>query len=358
MSFNALFSPVLLLAFVTSASIAQEDRLLINRTVPGERLVVMMNAGASSVTGCLGSANRTEWVLRSLKPTRSTGSIDLGNLAHGCTLEIAIFSKNRAMSLETDIKKSTAAPGETLTVTLRPRIKVPVSVWIADKTALDRARADMKNAERIYKQNKVGVRFVPKYHKVWANPTAMRIIGKGVVVTDVVNIRCTDDISELQQSAYYTAGRLNVYYVTGDFSGRNCAIKNAPQECNCPCARAKPSDGDGNITYIGGSPLFVNRATLAHELGHALGLRPASCGAHTDDAAGFRDDNIMWGGGNASRNSFSVGQAFRMNTQSDKWDGTMLIRNGLRPAKDRRECDPALGNNKCPALSGPALNVN
>ena len=37
------------------------------------------------------------------------------------------------------------------------------------------------------------------------------------------------------------------------------------------------------------------------------------------------------GGCSPPREHFSLGQAFRMNTQADEWGGTMLIANGLRP---------------------------
>ena len=62
---------------------------------------------------------------------------------------------------------------------------------------------------------------------------------------------------------------------------------------------------------------IANIATLAHEIGHAFGLRPANSGGHTNGVAGFGDNNIMWGGGPPTRNVFSLGQAFRMNTHTE-----------------------------------------
>ena len=42
--------------------------------------------------------------------------------------------------------------------------------------------------------------------------------------------------------------------------------------------------GDANITFIGGN---ANLATLAHEIGHAFGLRPGDQGGHTNNFQGF-----------------------------------------------------------------------
>ena len=105
--------------------------------------------------------------------------------------------------------------------------------------------------------------------------------------------------------------------------------------------------GDANVTFIGGN---ANLATLAHEIGHAFGLRPGDQGGHTNNLQGFDENNVMWGGGSQARSHFSLGQAFRMNTQADEWGGTMLIANGLRPGP-RRACPPQTTSDICPPLA-------
>ena len=105
--------------------------------------------------------------------------------------------------------------------------------------------------------------------------------------------------------------------------------------------------GNGNINRIGTT---ANIASLTHEIGHAFGLRPADSGGHTNALPGFGSNNIMQGGGLPTRDHFSLGQAFRMNTHSDAFGGTMLIQNGLRPGPGRT-CLPLTTNSMCPALN-------
>jgi hypothetical protein len=194
----------------------------------------------------------------------------------------------------------------------------------------------------LYKRNKVGVRFVPTFTRVSADPNAVAIIKNGIGFAPDGDAECKD-ILGVQGSAFYTADTLNVYYVALAITGRNCAIKQTPT--NCPGTDFEK--GDGNITYIGTK---ANRASLAHEFGHAFGLRPGPCGGHTNGLAGFGPKNIMRGGGDGNRDQFTLGQVFRMNTQSDPWDGTMLIRNGLRPGPGRA-CPPLTTDPTCPPLN-------
>jgi hypothetical protein len=340
MNSKAALYPVVMIALIAfPLIIVAQDKLTIRGVTGGEDVLVMMDSRTNSGAG--GCSNDGVF--------RSSGNTGFDNrlASAGCNSEIAVFSENHAMFLETDVIKWTDKPGDVHRITVRRLINVPVSVWIVDKAAVARAHDEMNNANLLYRQNMVGVRFVPFYKRV-RDKKAVDTIGKGIEVPfpDLVNIRCTDLIS-VQKSGYYAAGRLNVYYVDGNFRGRNCAIKEAhPFLCDCDCAMNKPADGDGNITFVG---RLGDLATLAHELGHAFGLRPAMCHGHTDTVEGFGADNLMFGGGLPTRNRFSLGQVFRMNTHEDKWGGTMLIKNGLRPGLGRK-CLPNFTSDKCPTL--------
>ncbi len=341
MGAKAVLHPLLLIVLIawppTVVPQLLQDRLRVQGIIGGDNVVVMMDARTSTGAGDC----------RNDRVVRSTGNIRLGNLLSpaGCNSEIAIFSKNNAMLLETPVDTWTNRPTDVHTATLEPIIKVPVSVWIAHATpgAKTKAEKDMARANLLYKRNKIGVKFVATFNDVSGDANAVTTIGDGVLAPTPTNISCTDAITALQASAFYTANRLNVYYVNLVFTGRNCAIKQTPQDCG---NLAGYPEADGNITYIGTA---ANRASLAHEFGHAFGLRPGPCGGHTDTVAGFGPENIMWGGGDGNRNLFTLGQVFRMNTHTDQWGGTMLIKNGLRLGPGR-PCPPLTTNATCPAL--------
>ena len=71
---------------------------------------------------------------------------------------------------------------------------------------------------------------------------------------------------------------------------------------------------------------------------------------HTNGVAGFGNNNIMWGGGPGTRNHFSVGQSFRINTDTT----SMLNANGNR-AGPTRTCAPNTNSTTCPVLSLDSL---
>jgi hypothetical protein len=255
--------------------------------------------------------------------------VELGNLLPGCKPWLAVFSAQHAMLMRTPAGGWTAADDETQTVELRPVIDVPVKVWIANPQAAEKARDDMAFANLVYERNKVGIQFVPEYENVPVD--SRQIIDDGIVIRSDGAFECRN-LRPIQQSRFYVPKTLNVYYIREVITGRNCAIS--------------PPSGDGNISFIGSS---ANTATLAHEFGHAFGLRPADEGGHTDGLSGFTSHNLMAGFGTAARKALTAGQVFRINTQADQWGGTMLIRNGLRPGPGLK-CPPLAASEECPPL--------
>lgn len=288
------------------------DQLKVQNISGGDNTVVMLDSRPA--TGC-----RDDQVLR------STGINNLTNrlAASGCNSEVGVFATNNAMAFDTPVTTWTNNTGDVHTTPLQPVIVMPVTLWIANNAAAAQATLDLANANLLYAINKVGVQF---------NGTVNNISGNAGAVNTIGTAPC-GAVGAIRGSAFYTANALNIYYVNGAFTGENCA-------------RTLPV-GDGNISYMG---TLANLASLAHEIGHAFGLRPAGSGGHVNTVAGFGTNNIMWGGGPPTRDAFTLGQAFRMNTQFDVWGGTMLITDGLRPGPGR-PCAPLTTSTTCPSLA-------
>jgi hypothetical protein len=303
------------LVFLCPRPVFRRDRLRVQNISGGDNVVVLMDSRtASGSSGC--SDDRV---------LRTTNIINFGNIlsASGCNSEVAVFAANNRMEFQTPVNTWTNAIGDLHSTPLQAIVNMPVSVWIANNGAAAQAVNDVANANLLYAQNKIGVQFAATQNNVSGNPTAVTTIG---------TVSC-GAVGAIQGSAFYTPNALNIYYVNNAFTGENCA-------------RTTPI-GDGNISYMG---TLANLASLTHEIGHAFGLRPAGQGGHTNGLAGFGDNNIMWGGGPPTRDVFTLGQAFRMNTHTDVWGGTMLINDGLR-AGPGRACPPLTTTTTCPALA-------
>lgn len=321
---------------------ASQDKLKIVGIAPGEEVVVMLfgRTSAECMDGTSSPATTT---------FSTTGEKLLGNMipkGRNCPSEVAVFSKNHAMKW-LPLNWSDRA-GETRTIRLKPLINAALNIWVTTEDQRKKAEADAQKAQDLFIENRVGVRLVWKVRKLSDVPkapsNAAEIVNAGV--DDDAFADCSG-IASIQKQPFYVAKSLNVYYVDKqNVKGRNCAIKQVPT--SCPAEGV--ARGDGNITFIGN---LADSATLAHELGHAYGLRPAECGGHT--GPGF-PDNIMASNDSQStapRTNFTLGQVFRMNTHMDKWGGTMLIKNNI-PSRVPRRCFPEEPPNAgCPTLEHP-----
>lgn len=318
---------------------AAGDRLKVQGVASGDEVVVILDARTG--TGCKDGGSGPEWVFS------TTGDASLENLlsAGPCRSEIAVFSKKHAMKWQP--LTWTDAPGDVRTVALDPPIKAGLHIWVPDDQTKALAEEHAQRAQDLFLDNRVGVHFVWNVRKLSdvpnAPPNALDLVAAGLS-DDALD--CLD-LASIRAQPFYVPNALNVYYVDKGFAGRNCAIKSVPTTC---VTSATPPDyvrADANITFIGRG---ANLTTLAHEIGHAFGLRPAQCDGHTNGVAGFGPDNIMWAGGNSvPRTSFTLGQAFRMNTHGDDWGGTMLIPNNI-PERVPRPCFPNQSDGACPRL--------
>lgn len=250
---------------------------------------------------------------------RTAGTVGIGNaLTNGtCNSEVSVFSDDNAMSFQTNVGTWTNASGDLHTVSLQPILTAPVTVWIALAGAGPRAMNDMANANMLYNINNVGVRFAATFNDVSGNPTAVTTIGTGCA-----------NAGGLAGTAFHTTNAINLYYVNGAFTGVNCGANR-------------------NVNYIGTT---ANLGSTPHEIGHAYGLIPSGSGGHTNGLPGFGNNNIMFGGGPATRDHFSVGQAFRINVSNI----SRLNLNGTRTGTTRA-CAPDTVSNLCPALAIDSL---
>jgi hypothetical protein len=293
----------LALSFSAAAQVTG-DQLVIRGIPQGEDVFVMMDAPGPA--GCIND-----------RVFRTRGVIPLPNLGtrSGCRSEVTVFSSSHRMTTRA---LAWTAQSETLVVDLtEPLIDVPVRVWITYPQAEAFARSEIKMADVIYRANKVGVRFVPEFRPL---PNAPAAIASG---------DCGDNVREIKDRFpdLYVPRTINVYYVDKEFTGRNCAHH-----------RRDATRLDANVIFVGniGSP-----TTLAHELGHAFGLRRGDEElAHVDDVGTFTSTNVMWVATNKFRQHFTIGQTYRMNLQDDTWGGTVLQQNGLLKPGERifREC--------------------
>ena len=253
---------------------------------------------------------------------RTVEEHNMGNalLSGSCNSEVSVFSDNNAMAFNPSVTTWTNSVGDIHTVNLQPMINVPVSVWITNAASAVVAVNDFANANLLYNQNNVGIQFNPTYSDVSGVPAAVTAVGGG---------GCdATSLTTVQGSAWYNPNTLNIYYVAGAFTGKNCT-------------------NDRNISYIGTT---ANLGSLPHEIGHAYGLAPSASWGHTNGLAGFGNNNIMWGGGPGTRNNFTIGQAFRINVDQN----SMLNVNGNRTGVTRN-CAPNVSNQFCPVLNLDSL---
>jgi hypothetical protein len=335
---------LLMTGLLTSAWIAPllaSDRLRIKNIAGSDKAVVVIDSRVSAgPNGC-----------RNGEVLRTTGELVIRNVlaASGCNSEIAVFAARNAMALSTPTW--TDSDGDIQTITMQPLIDVPVSIWIVNVGAVARAPQDIANANLIYGKNKAGVKFVPTVHDVSGNPTAAATIGSSCNAIGAIRRTASLDGNLLP---LYTPKTLNIYYVDEVKPPPELGLPSGSTLRGLTCDHFGDGHlkGDANILFIASS---ANRTTLAHEIGHAFGLRPGNQGGHPEDAAGkllpgFDERNLMWSGGGDERNHLTLGQVFRMNTQADEWGGTMLIANGLRPGPGRA-CPPMTESKICPPLA-------
>jgi len=242
----------------------------------------------------------------------------------------------------------TVSPGETLP------IKVTVFLGVTEQNrtaqtgpeqpadqlppgARELAELDVQRANLIFETSRAGVRIEPEYYQLPLSADLPVRLGADpydcILAPKLPADPAKDNYS-------YNPSRISVYYV---------------DRINYPLDPAQPRvrgiqclhwySGNPNVgTPPGKGPVvFVSYShhspiTLAHEVGHALGLNDV------EERLGNRDvmHNLLPDGplGADARSHLTVGQVFRMNVWDDSWINTR------RPKPPQRACD---AKQPCPA---------
>jgi hypothetical protein len=205
-----------------------------------------------------------------------TGAIPIANLDRsgpGCPSRLAAFSSGRAVEIQQPIEGVTDGEGDTMRITMKPPVQVPVRVWLMTPTSAP--EQDLNLAQQLYDGSGCGIEFSPVVQD--------RTLEAREHQLQVSDCNALESVAE---TVGFSADAINVYYTT------------IP-----PHYRAYRG-----LTCRGGRALFVYGAarpeTLAHELGHALGQddwnRPSVRA------------NVMTGGIPGAR-YLTKGQCFAMN---------------------------------------------
>jgi len=243
---------------------------------------------------------------------RGSNVINVGNvLARGsCNSEAAVFSDDDAFQLVENVGVWTNSLGDTLKVNQTPDLlEAPVSVWLIRSGAAAAAATDVAQANMLYNTSNCGTGFTADIQDVSDDDTAVDLV--------MASGQCSSGwIANLTASAFYDAGRLNVYYTNNATTAFNCIQ-------------------DRNISVVGTG---ARPASLAHEFGHAYTL------GHTNTIGSIPTSNVMHGGG-TGRTEFTEGQCFRINANA----GSVLNGNGVRSGPTRN-CPDGTTSVSCPAL--------
>jgi hypothetical protein len=266
-----------------------------------------------------------------------------------CPSEATLFAKGHALST-TNLEWSTGDDENPLPMGQPLReIKVDVYLVASDSRGEAWARSDLLRARTVFDNNRAGLTFVEGNFRTSSSLTPAEV--------DVIGNDCTQ-ADALKLSSLYADDRINVYFVDAIGGDRG----ETPRGFNCfETGRAGNVDGAPNIIYI--SMHRHTPTTLAHELGHAFGLRGSAghTGAGPDEISeeeayipGFESTNIMWTGVDAdkarAKKHFSLGQVFRMSADERSWLNRNAQSSGGPTA---RRCHPSGVDNErpCPPLA-------
>lgn len=290
-----------------------QDQVDLDDNTANDRAIVMLTGRRS--TGCIDNNREFQ---------NTTDKRTIGNmLSNGtCTTESVVFSDDNAIEIDSPTMVWTDNPGNTLKMNLDPMVSMPVNIVLARAGANAAATNDLANADLLYNDNNAGITFNGTIQDVSGNANDVNTITR--------NARCSAaNLADLQGSAFYNGNALNVYYVNGAFTAANCV-------------------NDRLVVFVGNN---ANAASLAHEFGHSFSLfGTTATGGHTNGLPGFGTDNIMNGGGPATRDHFSVGQVFRFNINITSSLNTTGARTDLT-----RNCPALTVNINCPPLELDSL---
>ena len=213
-----------------------------------------------------------------------------------------------------------------MNISLPDLTSIPLKIWLVGIASQVAAMEDVRNRmldKAFPVLSALGMGFTLDTASAFLNPS-------------VLTPHCNSSDVISMNPAIYDTSKINVYFVAhyGNIQGltpaNNCWMKSHPE-----------------IAFLSWQNVNLTDPTLAHELGHALGLiHPKSLGGHTYAVAGFDAYNLM--ATNTDVTSATVGQLYAMNFSSDSW----INRSGSPLTKPVvRTCQDTWGPGLCPALT-------
>jgi hypothetical protein len=261
-----------------------------------------------------------------------------------CPSEVAGFSRDKGMTLQ---HPNWSAVDDAVNLNPGPpRLAVELNVYIAaqDQKAAKRTAADITRAVRLFKRNRVGIRFNAVHFVSAASASDRSVIGAGCA-----------NAGGLKSAGLplFDPTRVNLYVVDTVKELINGTVLDSWRGYNCYEHAAE------NVLYL--SVQYRSPTTLTHEFGHLLGLRdPCGHPGHggLTSIAGFTPSNIMWSNLSdaeaKAQNHFSLGQAYRMNTDEQSWlnRATGAAGQAIRSGETRKCLSgPPVPTDDCPPVT-------
>jgi hypothetical protein len=211
----------------------------------------------------------------------------------------------------------------------------PTEDFVVDPEKL--ARTDVEWANALYEDNRVGVRInVLQYHPLPASDDLSAMVGADPYDC-VIPPSLPSDPTKPDYA--YEPAAVSVYYVDRiNFPPDPIPARVRGIQCHYWYSGNPAGTPPGNGPVIFVSYSHHSPTTLAHELGHALGLN--------DEEGKLGRLNIMHNLlpdgplGADARSRFKVGQAFRMNVWNVSWINTRLPIPPHRTCDDAQHCPP------------------
>ncbi|HRC85787.1 MAG TPA: hypothetical protein PK413_09285 [Thermoanaerobaculia bacterium] len=244
----------------------------------------------------------------------SASPIDVGNLSAGASNEVVGFT---TLHPPRYVATPWTGGNDNFPVDFKPRIAVPVTVWIVhgpfDAQRQHAVEACIRTSA-IWNAERMGVAFSTfEVRDATGDPDAP---ARSTFPNGDTNPQAWVD---LQNDIGFTAGRLNIYWVN--------------------TVNGLTTNGWSNF----GAQIAMGHNTgdelLSHEIGHAFSL------THSDGAATFDATNVMWSASN-SRQFLTEGQLFRAHLNPSSILNAVYA---ARPGELTRNCNFGDATASCPA---------